>query len=95
MLPQNKTLKLGALRLDLRSYLCPSATSLSRVHGGSDAAICHDTRQSSRSISVTIVNLVRVGPNDDPTRTISFVPHFEPVQTEGWRLALAVHMHNS
>lgn len=64
MLPQNKTLKLGALKLDLRSYLCPSATSLSRVHGGSDASVCHDTRQSSRSVSVTIVNLVRVRPNE-------------------------------
>ena len=39
--------KLGALRPLLRSYLYPNATSPTRVHGGSNTAIRHDTHQSS------------------------------------------------
>ena len=42
----------------------PNATSPTRVHGGSNTAVRHDTRQSSRGISVTIVDLVRVGPDE-------------------------------
>ena len=53
--------KLGALRSLLRPYLYPNATSPTRVHGGSDTAVCHDTCQSSWGISVTIVDLVSVG----------------------------------
>ena len=62
--PPEKFLKLGALRLLLRSYLYTNATSPTRVHGGSNTAVRHDTRQSSQGISVTIVDLVRVGPDE-------------------------------
>ena len=61
MLPHKKKLKLGALRLLLRY---PNATSPTRVHGGSNTAVHHNTHQSSRSISVTIVDLVCVGPDE-------------------------------
>ena len=55
-----KKLKLSALRSLLRPpYLYPNAT---RVHGGSNTTVHHDTRQSSGGFSVTIVDLVRVGP---------------------------------
>ena len=57
-------IKLGALRSLLRPYLYPNATSPTRVHGGSNTTIYHDTRQSSRGVSVTIVNLVCVGPDE-------------------------------
>ena len=60
MLPQKIFLKLGALRSLLRPYLYPNATSSTRVHGGSNTSIRHDTRQSSRGVSVTIFDLVRV-----------------------------------
>ena len=56
--PPEKSLKLGALRLLLRSYLYPNATSPTRVHGGSNYIVRHNTRQSSRGVSVTIVDLV-------------------------------------
>ena len=46
--------KLSALRSLLRPpYLYPNAT---RVHGGSNTTVHHDTRQSSRGVSVTIVD---------------------------------------
>ena len=51
--------------------------------GGSNTAICQDTRQSSRGISVTIVNFVHVGPasyrqNDDLDKnSFYFVLHFD------------------
>ena len=64
MLPQKKKFKLGALRSLLRSYLYPNATSPTRVHGGSNTAVRHNTRQSSRGVSVTIVDLVRVRPDE-------------------------------
>ena len=57
MLPPKNFVKLGALRSLLRPYLYPNATSPTRVHGGSNTTICHDTRQSSRGVSVTIVTL--------------------------------------
>ena len=53
--PPEKFFKLGALRSLLRPYLYPNATSPTRVHGGSNTAIRHDTRQLSRGVSVTIV----------------------------------------
>ena len=56
--------KLGDLRSLLRPYLYPNATSSTRVHGGSNTAIHHNTRQSSRCISVTIVHLVGVRPDE-------------------------------
>ena len=40
----------------------PNATSPPRVHGGSNATVRCDMRQSSRGISVTIADLVRVEP---------------------------------
>ena len=54
--------KLGALRLLLRPYLYPNATSPTRVHGGSNTIVRHNTRQLSQGILVTIFNLVRIGP---------------------------------
>ena len=51
--PQN--VKLGALRSLLRSYLYSNVTSPTRVHG-SNIAIQHNIFQSSRGISVTVVN---------------------------------------
>ena len=62
--PPEKFIKLGALRSLLRPYLYPNATSLTRVHGGSNTTVRHNTRQSSRGVSVTIVDLVRVGPDE-------------------------------
>ena len=62
--PPDKSFKLGALRSHLRSYLNSNATSPTRVHGRSNTAILYDTHQSSRGVSVTIVNLVCVGPDD-------------------------------
>ena len=56
--------KLGALRLLLRLYSYPNATSPTRVHGGSNTAICHNTRQSSQGVSVTVVDLVHVEPDE-------------------------------
>ena len=53
-----------ALRSLLRSYLYPNTTSPTRVHGGSNTAVCHNTCQSSQDVSVTIVDLVRVGPDE-------------------------------
>ena len=50
--------KLGVLRSLPRPYLYPNATSPTRVHGG----VYYYTRQLSRAISVTIVDLVHVGP---------------------------------
>ena len=64
MPPQKNYFKLGALRSLLRPYLYPNATSPTRVHGESNTSVRHDTRQSSRGVSVTIVNLVRVGPDE-------------------------------
>ena len=55
--------KLGALRSLLRPYLYPNATSPTRVHGGSNTSVRHATGQSSRGVSVTIFDLVRVGPD--------------------------------
>ena len=46
-LAPGKSLKLGALRLLLRPYLYPNVTSQTRVYGGSNAIVRHDTRQSS------------------------------------------------
>ena len=34
------------------------------LHGRSNTVICHNTRQSSQGISVTTVNLVRVGSDE-------------------------------
>ena len=62
--PPEKFFKLGALRLLLRPYLYPNATSPTRVHGGSNTAVRHNTRQSSRGVSVTIVDLVCVRPDE-------------------------------
>ena len=56
MPPQKLFLKLGALRSLLRPYLYPNATSPTRVHGESNTSVRHDTRQSSRGVSVTIVD---------------------------------------
>ena len=42
--PAGKFFKLGALRLLLRPYLYPNATSSTRVHGGSNTTVRHDTR---------------------------------------------------
>ena len=61
MVPQKK---LGALRSLLRPYLYPNATSPTGVHGGSNTAVCHDTHQSSQGVSVAIVDLVCVGPDE-------------------------------
>ena len=65
MLPREKIFKLGALRLLQWPHLCPNATSPTRVHGGGNTAIHHDTRQLSRGVSITIVNLVCVGPDEE------------------------------
>ena len=46
MLPW-KIFKLGALRSLLRPYLYPNATSPTRVHGGSNTTIRHNTCQLS------------------------------------------------
>ena len=54
--PQKFFFKLGALRSLLRPYLYPNATSPTRVHGESNTSVRHDTRQSSRGVSVTIVD---------------------------------------
>ena len=62
--PQENYLKLGALRLLLRPCLCPNATSLTRIPGGSNTAVRHDARMLSQSISVIVVDLVHVGPDD-------------------------------
>ena len=56
MLPQKIIFKLGALRSLLRPYFYPNATSSTRVHGESNTSVRHDTRQSSRGVSVTIVD---------------------------------------
>ena len=54
-----------------------------RVLGGSNTAIHHDTRQSSRGISVTKVDFVHVGPasyrqiDDLDKNSFYFVVHFE------------------
>ena len=56
--------KLGALRSLLRSYSYTNTNSPTRVHGGSNTAVRHDTRQSSQGISVTIVDLVHGGPDE-------------------------------
>ena len=78
-----KKLKLGPLRSLLRPYLYPNATSPTRVHGRSNTAICQDTRQSSRGISVTIVGLLHVGPasyrriDDMDINSFYFVLYFE------------------
>ena len=80
--PPEKFSKLGALRSLLRSYLYPNATSLTRVHAGSNTAVRHDAHQSSRGVSVTIVHLVRVRLDEVGillmtwTRTVSTL-HFE------------------
>ena len=50
MLPQEKFLKLGALRSPLRYYLYPNITSPTRVHARSNTAVHHDICQSSRGI---------------------------------------------
>ena len=63
MLPPKKFLRLGALRSPLRSYLYPNATSPTIVHGSNTAVRC-DTRQSSRGVSVTVVDFVSVGPDE-------------------------------
>ena len=55
---------LGALRSLLRPCLYPNATSPTRLHGGSNTAICHNTCQLSQGVSATIVDLVRVGPDE-------------------------------
>ena len=55
--------KLGALRLLLGPCLCPNATSPTRVPGGSNTAICYDTRTLSQGILVTVVDLVHVRPH--------------------------------
>ena len=63
--PPEKIVKLGALRSLLRSYLYPNAAaSPTRVHGGSNTAVRHNTCQSSQGVSVTIVDLVCVGPDE-------------------------------
>ena len=62
-LPEN-SLKLDALRSLLRSYLYPNATSPTRLRGGSNTAVRYDTFQSSRGVSVTIVDLAHVGPDE-------------------------------
>ena len=36
-------IKLGALRLLLRPYLYPNATSPTRIHGGSNTAVQHQS----------------------------------------------------
>ena len=64
MVPPKIFVKLGALRSLLRPHLNPNATSPTRVHGGSNISFRHDTCQSSRGVSVTIVDLVRVGPDE-------------------------------
>ena len=43
---------------------CHICTSPTRVHDGSNTAVHHDTRQSSRGVSVTIVDFVHVGPDE-------------------------------
>ena len=43
-------LKLGALRSLLRSYLCPSATSPTKVYGESITAVRHDTPFSRHEV---------------------------------------------
>ena len=54
--PPEMKKKLGALRSLLRPYLYPNATSPTRVHGESNTSVRHATRQSSRGVSVTIVD---------------------------------------
>ena len=56
--------KLGALKSLLKPYLYPNFTSPTRLHGGNNTAICHVTRQLSRGVSSTIIDLVRVWPVD-------------------------------
>ena len=56
---------LGVLRSLLRPYLYPNAASPTRVHGGSNTTARHNTHQLSQGISVTIVDLVHVGPASD------------------------------
>ena len=52
MLPQGKFFKLGALRSLLRPYLHSNATSPTRVHGGSNTAVRHDTTISVEESNV-------------------------------------------
>ena len=54
--------KSGALRSLLKPYLYPNATSPTRLHG--NTAVCHD-HQSSQGTSVTVVDLVCVGPDEN------------------------------
>ena len=75
--------------LPQKNFQHPNATSLNTVHGGSNTAVRHDTRQSSRSVSViTIVDLVRVGPDevgiyrridDQHTKSFYIVLQFETI----------------
>ena len=52
--PEKKNFKLGVLKSLLRPYLNPNTTSQTRVHGGSNTAVHHNTCQSSRGVSLTI-----------------------------------------
>ena len=54
--------KSGTLRSLLKSYLYPNATSPTRLHG--NTAVRHD-HQSSQGTSVTVVDLVCVGPDEN------------------------------
>ena len=59
MLSQNK---LGALKSFLRPHLYPNSTSLARIPGGYNTPIHYNVCQSSRGVSVTVVNPVHVEP---------------------------------